>query len=383
MASSARCHFCHADALRPVASYRALSRVTSDCKAWKPGGQFGTCRMCGFPQTIVDDAWRMEIADIYGSYTTYFQGAGTEQSVFDPQTGKPSLRSDLLLERLLSHVSLPETGTLLDVGCGNGNFLRAFARRRSSWALEGTEWDEKYLDECRAIPGFRQLHTCPPKNLSGRYDVVSIIHCLEHVPNPAELLGQMRERLTPEGLLLIQVPDCAANPFMLTVADHCSHFSAQALATLVEACGFQVVHAVNTWIAKEITIVARNSTRPLTLPAQIDTELSQRLEAFVRWLASTGEHSRRAAHAAGGKIGIFGTAIAGTWLHGELRDTAKFFVDEDANRRGRDYLGLPVYAPSDLPANSVVYVGLPPLLAAKVCARLQPVSARWVVPPAI
>lgn len=383
MASPAICHFCHSDTVRPVAGYRGLSRVTSDCKAWTPGGQFGICRMCGFPQTIVDDTWRMEIADIYGSYTTYFQGAGAEQSVFDSHTGKPALRSDLLLDRLLSHVPLKDTGALLDIGCGNGNFLRAFSRRQKSWVLDGSEWDEKYLAECRAIPSFRQLHTCPPKDIKGRYDVISIIHCLEHVPDPAELLAQVRDRLAPEGLLLVQVPDCAANPFMLTVADHCSHFSHPALAALVEACGFEVIHAVNTWISKEVTIVARNSRRPAILPARIDAILAQRLESFVRWLANTGEHARRVASAAGGKIGIFGTAIAGTWLHGELRGTARFFVDEDPNRRGRDYLGLPVYSPAELPRNSTVYVGLPPALAARLCERLQPVSAHWVVPPAI
>lgn len=375
------CHFCGTGLVREIADYARLSRVTSDCKAWPAGGQFGVCRDCGFPQTITSDAWRAEIARIYGSYTTYFQGAGAEQSVFEPRTGKPRPRSELLLERLLSHVSLEQAGVLLDVGCGNGNFLRAFAQQRPAWILDGSEWDEKYLEQCRAIRGFRRLHTGSPDNISGSYDVVSIIHCLEHVPNPTQLLAQIHDRLAPNGLLLIQVPDCASNPFMLTVADHCSHFSTESLAALVAACGFDIAHAVNTWIPKEITIVARKSTATRRLPARIDSSLGRRLESFVHWLSATSAHAHTVARNAPAKIGLFGTAIAGTWLHAELRDRVGFFVDEDPHRTDKTCLGLPVYSPARLPPGATVYVGLPPTLAAAICERLKPRSSGWVIPP--
>jgi SAM-dependent methyltransferase len=367
--------------MHEVTGYTALSRVTSDCKAWPAGGRFGVCHACGFPQTITDDAWRQEIARIYGGYTIYFQGSGAEQSVFDARTGKPNLRSDVILERLLEHVPLADAGQLLDVGCGNGNFLRAFAKCRPHWSLDGSEWDDKYAAEYRAIPSFRQLHTVDLDRVTEQYDVVSIIHCLEHVPNPRELLGKIHRVLRPGGLFVVQVPDCAANPFMLTVADHCSHFSTDTLAALVSASGFEVRHAVNTWIPKELTVVARRSAKPTPTALEAAPTHARRLEGYIRWLADTSDHAHAAAKTST-SFGIFGTAIAGTWLHMELRDRVAFFVDEDPARIGREYLGRPVYAPNQVPKDAVVYIGLPPALAAAVRDRLGAIAKNWVVPPA-
>lgn len=377
------CHCCGATTLHEIEAYRRLNRVTSDCKAWSPGGRFAVCSACGFPQTVTDSAWHAEIARIYGGYTIYFQGAGAEQCVFDPKTGKPSLRSDLLLERVGASTTLPTTGRLLDIGCGNGNFMRAFAKVLPAWSLDGNEWDEKYLSEYRAISSFRQLHTGALMNIRETYQFVSIIHCLEHVPNPAAMLRQIHRLVAADGLLLIQVPDCAANPFMLTVADHCSHFSVLDLNAMVSACGYDVVHAVNHWISKEITVLARPKSPVAYSQAQFDPKHAQQLVNYIHWLAATADHARQCASEANNRIGVFGTAIAGTWLHGELGDTVAFFVDEDPNRIGIRYMGLPVVSPQQVSANDKVYIGLPPALATTVRARLGPLSSQWHLPPAL
>jgi len=46
----------------------------------------------------------------------------------------------------------------------------------------------------------------------GRFDLVSMAHVLEHIPNPVEYLSDLRERyLTPDGWLLIEVPNLYAH----------------------------------------------------------------------------------------------------------------------------------------------------------------------------
>ena len=69
-------------------------------------------------------------------------------------------------------------------------------------------------------------------------------------------------------------------------------------------------------------------------------------------------------------FGLFGTAIAATWLDAQTGQAARFFVDEDVNRIGRTHLGRPILAPSAVPPRATVFVALPQPLADAVAARL-------------
>ncbi|HEX5220217.1 MAG TPA: hypothetical protein VFZ59_11670, partial [Verrucomicrobiae bacterium] len=69
-------------------------------------------------------------------------------------------------------------------------------------------------------------------------------------------------------------------------------------------------------------------------------------------------------------FGLFGTAIAATWLDAQTQSAAKFFVEEDRNRIGRTHLGRPILAPEDLPFQATVFVALPQPLAGQVAERL-------------
>ena len=81
-----------------------------------------------------------------------------------------------------------------------------------------------------------------------------------------------------------------------------------------------------------------------------------------------------------GRIGLFGTSIAGTWLASEAGERVGFFVDEDPARTGRMYLGRPVHAPADVPPGSRVFVGLPPAVAAGICTRLARSGVEFIPP---
>ena len=70
-------------------------------------------------------------------------------------------------------------------------------------------------------------------------------------------------------------------------------------------------------------------------------------------------------------FGIFGTSIAGTWLFNELQSQVEFFVDEDPNRIGLNYLDRPVYHPKDIPLNSSVFVAVYPRLALTISRRMK------------
>ena len=71
------------------------------------------------------------------------------------------------------------------------------------------------------------------------------------------------------------------------------------------------------------------------------------------------------------QFGLFGTAIAATWLDAQTGNRARFFVDEDPNRTGKTHFGRPILAPKDLPRGATVFVALPEVLSGPISQRLR------------
>src|SRR5204863_9409065 len=167
-----------------------------------------------------------------------------------------------------------------------------------------------------------------------------------------------------------QVPDCWQNSFMFLVADHATHFFKSTLCATVAEAGYGILAATDNWVAKELTVVARQasspeSSRPLPTAESNMTAVIQRVE----WLATTLAQVRALAKPE--RIALFGTSIASTWLTAELGDRVSFYLDEDPHRAGQNHLGRPIYPPEQAPAGVAVFVALPPAMAKAVKERLE------------
>lgn len=365
-----RCHECGSESITLEPNFSILARVTSDCKPWGAGGALGCCGGCGLVQTIVRPRWEAEVREIYSDYKIYHQAGGREQTVFATPDAVAHPRSQVLIETFKQHFPLHGSGQLLDVGCGNGAFLRVCSMALPAWKLWGTEVDDKYAAQVAAIRGVQRHHSGVVEDLVEQFDIISLIHVLEHVPGPVAFLRRLRKKLGPEGLLLIEVPDALLNPFTMTVVDHCSHFSVKALAEVVAAAGFEVLTATNTWVPREITVVARK--HPAKQEAQtlrVPEAEAAAILSGVRWLTAVAVAAAASKRAA--QFGIFGTSIGGTWLAAQTGEAARFFVDEDLDRIGQQFLNRPVLAPGQVPEGAEIFVALPPPLAGRIAQRLN------------
>lgn len=367
-----RCHVCGEHALVVDPLFAKFRRVTSDCKQWPAGGQLGTCRLCGTVQASINDEWRQEIAAIYHSYTIYYQAAGAEQNVFEQTSGQLSTRSDRLLDRIKELPGFPSTGRLLDIGCGNGGFLRSFSRSFPGWNLAGSEWDDKYRSEVEGIRGVERLYCGPLQDVPEMFDAISLVHVLEHIEAPRQFLDQVKQKLAPDGFLLIQLPYYVENPFELFVADHATHFDPNTITTLLDSAGFRVELVETQWIPKELSVIARNSA-PVAKPPLVPL---RSLSASLQWLDSVVADARAVARNSA-QFGLFGTSIAGAWAFGELEDWVSFFVDEDSERIGGRYFDRPIHSPSTVPADSDVYVPLAPEISRQVSNRLRSSTVKY------
>jgi 2-polyprenyl-3-methyl-5-hydroxy-6-metoxy-1,4-benzoquinol methylase len=109
------------------------------------------------------------------------------------------------------HLRIPEFGTnrLLDVGCGNGNFLRD--ARSAGWDVQGTDLDPVAVETARrlGISVWEGRYDTAPFDPSS-FDVITTHQVIEHVPDPLIFLRTLFNWLKPGGLLWIGTPnlDC-------------------------------------------------------------------------------------------------------------------------------------------------------------------------------
>jgi SAM-dependent methyltransferase len=371
------CQSCSVAALREIAGFRDLPRVTSDSKPFPIGGRLFVCQGCGLVQKIADRDWLRETEQIYRDYEMYYQSGSTDQPVFDPVSGTPRGRCEALSARLRDARRLPDAGKLLDVGAGAGAMLAAFSREFAGWRLFGLDLDKRKEGALKQIERFERLFTEAPEQLGERFDLITLVHSLEHFPDPLAMLGKLRERLAPGGRLFVEVNNVERTPFDLVVADHLCHFSSASLCGMVSRAGMGIEAIKDDWIAKELSLLASRDGAKATLVEKA-AEAVARTEAEAAWLARLFADARDAAR--GGRFGIFGTSIAATWLASGLGDAVEFFVDEDTARQGRTHLSRPVLAPAQVPSGSVVYLAFVREVAAAIRQRLASLPVKFTAP---
>lgn len=101
-------------------------------------------------------------------------------------------------------------GSLLDVGCGNGPLLlRARDRGWDVHGLETSEWAVRFDREVLDLDVRRGVLESHPY-AGERFDVVTLIHSLEHMPRPVAALRAVHELLTERGAMRVEVPNCGS-----------------------------------------------------------------------------------------------------------------------------------------------------------------------------
>ncbi|MDP8228632.1 MAG: class I SAM-dependent methyltransferase [Candidatus Electryoneaceae bacterium] len=336
-------------------------------------------------QKPITERWLREADQIYAGYEIYSQGGGDEQSAFDQGAGVSESRSKKIVEWLTTEDVPPETGKLIDIGCGNGAFLRAFGARYPKWQITGLELDSRNQQVIESIPGVIGLQVGPIASLQDRYDIIVLIHVLEHIHNPVQFLESLTDRLNFGGLLLIEVPDMEISPFDILIADHCTHFTADILHEVVTAAGFKSIAMTEDFVPKELSLLAQypgdDGHRRVQQKAPLIKEWSPGSGAtaaknHIAWL----KNLLRKGQVIEGTVGIFGTSIAATWLAESLGDKVKFFVDEDPNRIGLSHMSRPIYNPAQAPKGSHIVVPMRADIAVAIAKRFEKLTCKFVLP---
>ena len=97
-------------------------------------------------------------------------------------------------------------GRLLELGCGQGEFL--LAAREEGWQVAGVDMTESWAGRGAGVPvEVAPVEAAKSLDRIEAYDVIVLAAILEHLYDPVSCLQRCRTALAPGGLLFIDVPN--------------------------------------------------------------------------------------------------------------------------------------------------------------------------------
>lgn len=194
------------------------------------------CQNCGF---VFQDARKSQAADPDFYQETYRKIYQTNEEPTSKDLYQQNQRalnqSSWLKEKGYKHFA-----RILDIGASSGLLLDNF-RREFQAEVVGVEPGNAYraLAEQKNIKMFNSIEQLLQSGPEA-FDLVTLMHVLEHLENPIQVLIQIREHLlAADGLLLIEVPNFYAhNSYELA---HLSCFSQHTLKEMLGQAGYEPV----------------------------------------------------------------------------------------------------------------------------------------------
>lgn len=137
---------------------------------------------------------------------------------------------------------------ILDIGSGTGELLNYF--KKKGWNVVGIEPNEdarKFAVNTYQIAIYDEKHLNKLKE--NNFDVITLWHVLEHVPDLNKTLHKIKKGLKKNGYLVIAVPNIEAPDFYkyrekwaaLDVPRHLYHFSPKTISLLLENHRFTII----------------------------------------------------------------------------------------------------------------------------------------------
>ncbi|MEQ8423075.1 MAG: class I SAM-dependent methyltransferase [Cyclobacteriaceae bacterium] len=144
------------------------------------------------------------IGNFYSS-DEYISHTGRSTSIFDKlyiwvRSFTLKWKRDLIQSR-------KTVGALLDYGCGTGEFVSTMIK--ANWDAYGIEPAAPARQKAIELINLENkvIFGTPAELPSRKYDLITLWHVLEHVPNPNELLSTLKSMLQDGGLIFVAVPN--------------------------------------------------------------------------------------------------------------------------------------------------------------------------------
>ena len=138
--------------------------------------------------------------------------------------------------------------TILDIGCGTGEFLAN--AKKENWTTFGVEPNSQAREKAVS----KKLNVVENLEKLGqqKFNVISLWHVMEHLPDLKNEIKKITNLLTEEGTLIIAVPNFKSNDAIhykeywaaYDTPRHLWHFSQHAISKLFKEQNFKIIQTL-------------------------------------------------------------------------------------------------------------------------------------------
>lgn len=324
----------------PAERTAALATPRGDLK-------LGLCRHCGLVWNLAFEADRV-------TYTPEYENSQHFSALFR------SFAEDLA-DRLRSTYPL-EGRTVVEVGCGKGEFLALLCARAGS---RGLGFDPTFAGEVAAdgIEVVRDYYG-PETGAHLEAELVLARHVLEHLADPVEFLRTIRSTAGVHTPVYLEVPNAESvfSPAGMwdLLYQHVAYFSRPALAAVVRRGGYEVTRLRTAFHGQFLSLDGRPSAQAGVEPPDPEAVavVCAAVEGFAQRLRSRLDYWRdRLAAAPAGEVVLWGAGARGVAFLNllDVDGAVQRVVDVNPRKVGRFIPGTAhrIAAPSSLADASV------------------------------
>ncbi len=141
-------------------------------------------------------------------------------------------------------------GGLLDVGCGDGEFLNRM--RACGWSPAGVDFDADAIAHAKARYGLELFHgdLVSARFPENSFNAVTMNHVIEHLLDPVATLAEIKRVLKPGGYLVVTTPNIRSRGHRkfqecwigLDPPRHLQIFTLEALRECARQAGWEVIN---------------------------------------------------------------------------------------------------------------------------------------------
>ncbi len=322
----------------------------------------GFCNRCGFISNLAFDPELTHYGPAYESTQSY----SAMFTRFSQQLARE------LVERYQLYGK-----TVLEIGCGNGEFLKVVCELGGN---RGIGYDPAYAPG-RVVSSAEVTFVKEFYTEEAAHHAVDFLICkmtLEHIPDPRQFVNMVRRTLEPSRgtIVYFQVPDARRilreMAFWDVYYEHCSYFTPESLAYLFAEQQFEVLDARTVYDHQYLVIEARlrNGARYSHGRERVD-QLERQVKAFEQRVGAhqntwknyfADQRSRKrnvVLWGAGSKAVAFLTTLG-------VREAVRYCVDINPNKNGTFIAGtgqkivlpefLKVYRPDEIVVMNPIYL---------------------------
>jgi SAM-dependent methyltransferase len=165
-------------------------------------------------------------------------------------------------ENIASLVDDMEVRSHLDIGCSGGSLLREVRKAHGDILSVGVDVDpvfRKLSEGLEVVPSIDDVWEY--------YDLITVIHTLEHIAKPREFIQKVADRLVDGGILIIEVPNRRAWMVAYGAPEHIIAYEINSLNYLLKSVGLKMAiyfyegHIQGSPLDLNVIVIATNDEK--------------------------------------------------------------------------------------------------------------------------